>query len=481
MKKTFITQVPDKSGAFLKASRIIAEAGGNITRVSYNKAIDLHMLFIEVSATEEQLHQISEALRAIGYISDNTAPGQTILIEFKLPNVPSAVLPVLELIDSYHFNIPYISGQGSDDEDQTFKIGIHFKEPDKIKRFLDEAARLCSLRVLNYDKTQKMLDNTVFYISFANQLTALLNLDKSAQNALIADSNLIMQLLDDRDKAPYRTFSYISRFAEMLKQFKGENFCAKVHRRTLQDGWTLHMIEPPCGSNTYILEKGNALLFIDCGFPCYAQEMLKILHDLFPDFEDREKAIIPTHPDIDHCGLLYLFPDVYVSNDGRLNFALENNSLPNFREQNKLPAPYNRISKLLSKYCPPKMDTIRALGEPKDKQPISFIAPLDFHGLQLDVYAGNGGHSKGEVAIVDEKNRIVYSGDIVVNIAGFSKEQAAFNKLAPYLLTSVNTNSAMATEERLDLQEKFSPQVYTYCCGHGAMMEPAPQTGKKAE
>ena len=42
MKKTFITQVPDKSGAFLKASRIIAEAGGNITRVSYNKAIDLH-------------------------------------------------------------------------------------------------------------------------------------------------------------------------------------------------------------------------------------------------------------------------------------------------------------------------------------------------------------------------------------------------------------------------------------------------------
>ena len=88
MKKTFITQVPDKSGAFLKASRIIAEAGGNITRVSYNKAIDLHMLFIEVSATEEQLHQISEALRAIGYISDNTAPGQTILIEFKLPNVP---------------------------------------------------------------------------------------------------------------------------------------------------------------------------------------------------------------------------------------------------------------------------------------------------------------------------------------------------------------------------------------------------------
>lgn len=473
MKKTFITHVPDQSGAFLKASRIIAVAGGNITRVSYNRAIDLHTLFIEVSASEEQLKQISEALRTIGYISDNVTPGQTILIEFNLPNVPYAIIPILELIERYHFNLPYINGQGSDDADQTFKIGIHFRDPDKIKKFLDEAAKLCPIRVLNYDKSQKMLDNTVFYLSFANQLTALLNLDKSAQSALIADSNLIMQLLDDRGKSPHQTFSYIGRFAEMLKRYKGENFCAKTYRRTLKDGWTLHMIEPPCGSNTFIYEKDGALLFIDCGFACYASEMLEILHGLFPDFDRMEKAIVPTHPDIDHCGLLYLFPDVYVSNDGRLNFALENNSLPNFREQNKLHAPYSRISKLLTKYCPPSMNTIRAIGEPKTDETIAYIAPVTFHGLHLDVYAGNGGHSRGEVAIIDEKNKIVFSGDIVVNIAGFSKEQAAFNKLAPYLLTSVNTDSARATEERLALQAKFDPKDYTYCCGHGAMMEPA--------
>ncbi len=475
MKKTFITHMPDQSGAFLKASRIIAIAGGNITRVSYNRAIDLHTLFIEVSATEKQLNQISEALRAVGYISDNVSPGQTILIELRLPNVPYAVVPILELIDRYHFNIPYINGQSSDDADQTFKIGIHFRDPEKIKKFLDEAAKLCPVRVLNYDKSQKILDNTVFYLSFANQLTALLNLDKSAQSALISDSNLIMQLLDDRGKSPHQTFSYIGRFAEMLKRYKGENFCAKTYRRPLLDGWTLHMIEPPCGSNTFILEKDGALLFVDCGFACYATEMLEILHRIFPDFDRMEKAILPSHPDIDHCGLLYLFPDVYVSNDGRLNFALENNSLPNFREQNKLHAPYNRISKLLTKYCPPSMSTIRALGEPKEDKPIAFICGFTFHGLHLDVYAGNGGHARGEVAIVDEKNKLVFSGDIVVNIAGFSKEQDAFNRLAPYLLTSVNTDSARATEERLALQARFDPKIYTYCCGHGVMMEP---TGK---
>ena len=135
-----------------------------------------------------------------------------------------------------------------------------------------------------------MLDNTVFYLSFAEPAHSTSeSRQKCAQSALIADSNLIMQLLDDRGTAPYRTFSYISRFAEMLKRFKGDNFCAETYRRTL-DGWTLHMIELPCGSNTYILEKDGALLFIDCGFACYAPEMMKILYGLFPDFDRMEKA-----------------------------------------------------------------------------------------------------------------------------------------------------------------------------------------------
>ena len=66
MKKTFITHMPDKTGALLNASRIISMAGGNITRVSYNKAIDLHMLFLEVSAGENQLIQIEKQLNDIG-------------------------------------------------------------------------------------------------------------------------------------------------------------------------------------------------------------------------------------------------------------------------------------------------------------------------------------------------------------------------------------------------------------------------------
>ena len=465
--------MPDKAGAFLRASRIIAEAGGNITRVSYNKAVDLHMLFIEVSAEADQLDCISERLNAIGYMMNDNTPGKTILLEFRLPNVPSAVLPVLELIDSFHFNITYISAQENGTDYLDFKIGLFISDPGKTKAFLDEAAKLCELRILDYDKSQKILDNTVFYLSFANQVSSTLRLGHDATDLLIADANRIMQHLDDRNEAPYKTFSYIGKFAEMLHSFEGGAFCAKLHRRSLKNGFTLHMIEPPCGSNTYILEKDAHLLFIDCGFACFQSEMLALLHGLFPDFDAMEKSIVLTHPDIDHCGLLSLFSRVYVSEDGRLNFAFENNSLPDFREQNKLHAPYCRISKLLSKYTPPDMDTLRLIERTREKTdtPISPLGTLDFQGLTLDIFEGNGGHAKGEIVLVDETNRLVYSGDIVVNIRGFSKEQAAFNALAPYLMTSVNLDSALATEERLDLQRQFSPKIYTYCCGHGAIME----------
>ena len=49
-RKTFVTSMPDNAGAFLRASKIIARNHGNIVRVSYNKAVDLHMLFIDVVA-----------------------------------------------------------------------------------------------------------------------------------------------------------------------------------------------------------------------------------------------------------------------------------------------------------------------------------------------------------------------------------------------------------------------------------------------
>ena len=478
MKKTFIMQLPDKAGAFLKASRVIADAGASVTRVSYNKAVDLHVLFIEASGSAAQLDAIAAQLGAMGDLMHDRVPGQVMLIEFTLPNTPGAMLPVLELIDRYAFNITYLNADEADGAAQLhLKAGIFAADSDRMKQFLEEAAQQCTLRIVNYEKSQKLLDNTVFYLSFAHRVASLLGLGSDAVRALIADSNRLMQHLDERNELPYKTFSTIEQFATMLHGFHGSAFGAKIQRTALPSGAVLHMIAPPCGSNTYILEKNGRLLFIDCGFACYKAEMTAIFRSLFPHFDQMPRAIVLTHPDIDHCGLLDLFHTVYTSEQGAENFALEAVGRPDFREQNVLHAPYCRISKLLSGYTPPQLCTLHCIPrtQPHTDAPIAPLGRLEFEGITLRVLEGSGGHMKGEIVLVDDADGVVFSGDIVVNIRGFSKEQAAFNALAPYLMTSVNLDSARATAERLALTSLLPPEQYFYCPGHGAWMPPAAQ------
>ena len=66
MKRTFVTVMPNHIGAFHKASRVFSDLGVNLTRVSYNKAVDSHCLFIDAEGTESQLEQARERLEEIG-------------------------------------------------------------------------------------------------------------------------------------------------------------------------------------------------------------------------------------------------------------------------------------------------------------------------------------------------------------------------------------------------------------------------------
>lgn len=99
MKKTYITSMPDHIGAFLKASECFSSLGINITRVSYNKAVDSHTLFIDAEGTEEQLLKADLELEKIGYLDSNgESKTSIVLLEFCLKDVPGSVTDVLKLI-----------------------------------------------------------------------------------------------------------------------------------------------------------------------------------------------------------------------------------------------------------------------------------------------------------------------------------------------------------------------------------------------
>ncbi|MCH3943798.1 MAG: MBL fold metallo-hydrolase [Atopobiaceae bacterium] len=472
MKRTFTTIMPDQVGAFLAASRIFASLGLNITRVSYNKAVDTHTLFIEAEGDEGALDDAAGRLQAIGYLPDDRAAGDVILIEFRLRDRPGVVGPVLELIDSFSFNISYISSQENGTDYQHFRMGLFVEDGASVARFLERAARLCDVSVVDYDPTGIALDNTVFYMSFANRIAERFGLGEEEKRRLVIDSNLVMETLSRRNEPPYRTFDTIGKYADALASHGGAAFSPRITSHDVGEGLTATLLEPPCGSNLCVLETGDGLLCVDGGFPCYRDETVAILRERYPRFDEERRVMLLTHADIDHCGLVGDFDEVRLSQTCLENFEREHAGRDSLREQNPLHAPYCRISEVLSGYRPVPLGAMRPIGgrAPDDDGLLVPIGRVDFGPLSFEAHEGAGGHIAGEVVYVERRLRIAFTGDIFVNIKGFTADQAAFNRLAPYLMTSVDSDPALAARERDAVFALLGPGEWTLFGGHGAAM-----------
>lgn len=473
MKKTYVTNMPDRAGAFLQASRLVAELGLNITRVSYNKAVDIHTLFLEVEGDAERLALATERLRTVGCLQSGENEGAVLLVEFRLKDVPGSVTDVLELIGRYRFNISYLSSQENGTGWQDFKMGIFADDSERFAEFLNAASKLCPVRVIDYDKTEKILDNSIFYVSFANELAQRMGLPDERRTDLVIDSNLVMQLLDERGESFHKTFDYIRGFGESLARYRGEAFRPRVTECDFGEDLHLILIEPPCGSNTCILRHQNRYLYIDTGYACYREEMLTLLRELLPDFDTAPRAALITHADVDHCGLLDLFDTVYCSQKSRDSLLGEVFDGGGLREKNPLHAPYVRICKTLTSYRTAAPESLRIIGGASElrSRPLEQIGVLPFGSLAFEVFEGRGGHLPGELVLIERTRGLVFTGDIFINMRESTEEQARYNRYAPYLMTGVDTNPSMCAEERKELSKVLGRGKWVIFGGHGPEKE----------
>ena len=468
MKKTFTTKMPDQAGSFMLAGRAAARAGVNITRVSYNKAVDTHTLFFEAEGERAALEQVERELNSLGMLDESAIPGKVLLLEFRLADHPGAVLPVLELISKYQFNISYISSQQNGTPYQLFKMGLLVENHADAAEFMRSVSQLCEVRVVRYDKSEKVLDNTVFYISFAGEIADKLSLSAPETKSLMVQSNLVMQLLDERNKPPYQTFEYIGRFADFLAKYREGDFPARVSVRRLLGGGSLAVIEPPCGSNTYALERNGRLLLVDGGFCRYRAQTLNILRSLFDGFDQLPKDALLTHADVDHVGLLSQCERIFLSSLCRENFALELAGEPGLRGRNPIHAPYCAISKILSGYRPLPLEALRVIGDARPEDGLAPIGKVEWEGLVFEAWQGAGGHVPGETVFLCPSEKLAFTGDIFVNLKDMTPEQAAFGRLAPFLMTSVDTHPQLARQVRLQLLDLLRGEDWLLLGGHGA-------------
>ncbi len=473
MKKTYITVMPDHIGAFLKASECFASLGINITRVSYNKAVDSHTLFIDAEGEEAQLEKADRELEKIGYLKTGGNEYGVVLLEFMLRDVAGSVTEALRLIHRYKLNISYISSQENGSDYQAFKMGLFVDSEDRLKDFLHKAQELCPVRVLDYNHTERVFDNSIFYQSFVSGLMQLTGLPEEKRNDLLVNSNLVMQILDEKGLSPFKTFDSISRFAELLSACRGEAFVPRVTRHKVADHTELILIEPPCGSNTAILRSAGEVLFIDSGYALYQEEMQKLFRSLIPEYDQMKKRIFITHADVDHCGLLPLFDEILASRKTKDCLELEYNGKNGYREQNPLHKPYVSICKALTFYHPPKPDRILAPWDTQADQtnPLEQIGFFDFGELHFEVYQGKGGHLPGETVLIDYAHHLAFTGDIYVNMHGMTREQAAYNQYAPVLMTSVDTDPALCALERTAVLQRLGAGEWKIFGAHGMMKE----------
>jgi glyoxylase-like metal-dependent hydrolase (beta-lactamase superfamily II) len=339
----------------------------------------------------------------------------------------------------------------------------------KISEFLQEAEKLCHVRVIDYNRSEKVYDNSIFYSTYVMGLSQTMGLPEEVRNELLVHVNLAMQTLDEQGLSPYRTFDSISKFAEILGASKGKSFSPRISSHKITDDTELILIEPPCGSNTAVIRSQGKLLFVDSGYACYREEMEELFHRLFPELKDTEKTVLVTHADVDHCGLLSYFDRVIVSGKTAACLRDEFEGRGGYREKNPLHKPYINICKILTSYQPVSPEKLvtpwRDVDEPTE--PLTQIGFFDFGELHFEVYQGKGGHLPGEIVLIDYAHHLALTGDIYINVRGLTPRQAEYNQYAPILMTSVDTDPVLCREERNAVMQRLGVGQWQIFGAHG--------------
>ena len=99
--------------------------------------------------------------------------------------------------------------------------------------------------------------------------------------------------------------------------------------------------------------------------------------------------------------------------------------------------------------------------------PLTQIGLYSFGDLNFEVYEGKGGHLTGEIILIDYSHHIAFTGDIYINMHGLTSEQEKYNRYAPILMTSVDTDPKLCLEERNAILQRLGVGKWQIFGAHG--------------
>lgn len=472
--------MPDTPGSLHRAAEIIKHYNGNINRIQFDRRIDPGTVFYEVTASEESYIRITRDLESIGYLQSSIKPLSFLKFYVYLPHQPGALYEFLGLTTSADANISFLDFDDRGLHPDRLKVSLNLEQGAIVEQLLETLKSLYRLEIIEYDTTGAQLDDTVFYVRYAQAVRELIG-ESEDQFILsfLADTNHMAQELMDRGGDPKKAFESVLVSGQTMKATSGENFYADVQKFPVDDHTTLFCFQLPCGGNIFLINSRDNLLMIDTGYGIYHQDVLAMFSRYGMGDIKKISRIVITHADADHCGAAGFFTAPVLMHNSTLEIIRTNNRAYGSRSDHaSLDELYTKMINLFSKFNTP--NTVECLAGPEGKMQGIFpvIGSVSIGNVELEILDGFNGHTAGQVFLYSRNLGLIFAADSVINFASLSQERADYSSLAAFLVTSVNVDSGSAKKERIglldlaretDVHLASSGRRCLICGGHGAV------------
>ena len=478
IRYSFIARVPDIPGSLHKAAEIVKRYHGNINRIQFDRRIDPFIVFFEMTAVETDYRNIIHTLDELGYLQTSLQPLSFLKMFVYLPHCPGALFEFLNYTTSCHANIAYIDFDDKGRHPDRLTISLNLEEHEAADRLLDTLRSKYRIEVTEYDNSGAHLDDTVFYLRFAQSIRDLIgNSPDDFLLPLLGDINHIVQELMSLGESPKVVFESILSTGKSLKTTTGKEFYADVQHIVLDNNLHLYCFQPPCGGSIYLFSSPIEQVIVDTGYGIYYEDVQDMLraYNLLP--VGKLTRIIVTHADADHCGSAgcYHVPALMHTGTQKIIEAA-NRAYGSRSEGSILEEVYTRLIGLFSKFSPPETVILFGEGQGENVGLFPVIDNITITGLVFQVLEGLGGHQYGQIYLFNTETGLIFTADTVINFEHLTSDRAAYSSLAAFLVTSVNVDSAIAKRERTSLFEtieKTNQQLEKkgkhclVCGGHG--------------
>jgi glyoxylase-like metal-dependent hydrolase (beta-lactamase superfamily II)/uncharacterized protein with ACT and thioredoxin-like domain len=472
--------MPDTPGSLHRAAEIIKKYDGNINRIQFDRRIDPGTVFYEVSADEESYKKITQDLEKIGYLQNSIKPLSFLKFCVYMPHRPGALYEFLGLTTSAGANISFLDFDDKSRHPDRLTVSLNLEQGAVVDRLLNQLKSLYPMEIIEYDTTGKQLDDTVFYVRYAQSIRELIGQSEDTfLLSFLADTNRIAQELMDRGCDPKQVFESVLLTGQTMKATTGKNFYADVQKFWINNHTSLFCFQVPCGGNIFLVKSKEDLLMIDTGYGIYHSDVMAMFSRYGVGDPRKITRIVVTHADADHCGAAGFFTAPLIMHHSTREIIRTNNRAYGSRSDHaSLDEFYTKMINIFSHFKTP--EEIGCISAPNGitRGIFPVIGTVSIGDIELEVLDGLGGHTAGQVFLYSRKNGLLFAADSVINFASLSKERADYSSLAAFLVTSVNVDSKSAKKERnglLELAQDTDNELVPsgrrclICGGHGAV------------